>query len=181
MADKLKETQADMDPKPQDSGPRTKWMWRIFLLNLLLVGSHLGEFWPFSIFPMFSKAGQPWSRAMIVDIPLVDSYEDPSAMLWEPMDIDIHDLQAISLKEMGIDKIDFSNYVGKTKQWTPELVIGIAKMIPDRPEQGTAWLILKVHGRMDEGTVSVQGEPMVMLTMDRIILSPTLIPLENTP
>ena len=181
MADNLKDTQDGIDSKPQDSRPRTKWMWRIFLLNLLLVGSHLGEFWPFSIFPMFSKAGQPWSRAMVVEVPLSDSYSDPSAMLWEPLDINIHELQAISLDERGIDKIDFSNYVGKTERWTPEVVSGIAKMFPDRPEQGTAWLVLKVRGRMDEGTVSVQGEPMVALTADTVVLSPNLYPLEDNP
>lgn len=161
--------------------PRTKWMWGIFLLNLLLVGTHLGEFWPFSIFPMFSKAGQPWSRAMIVEVPLSDSYADPEAMLWEPMDIDIQDLKAISLDERGIDKIDFSNYVGKTERWTPSVVSGIGIMIPDRPEEGMAWLVLKVRGRMDEGVVSVQGEPMVALTADTVVLSPNLLPLEGSP
>tara|TARA_E500000178_G_scaffold200736_1_gene198576 strand:- start:87 stop:443 length:357 start_codon:yes stop_codon:yes gene_type:complete len=118
---------------------------------------------------------------MVVAVPLVDSYSDPSAMLWEPLDINIHELQAISLDERSIDKIDFSNYVGKTERWTPEVVSGIAKMFPDRPEQGTAWLVLKVRGRMDEGTVSVQGEPMVALTADTVVLSPNLYPLEDNP
>jgi hypothetical protein len=164
-------------PNAKQSRPRTTWLWRIFLLNLVLVGAHLGEFWPFSIFPMFSKAGQPWSRAMVVETPLVDSDDPSTAEQWEPIDwapkdINILDLQAISLDERGIDKIDFSNYVGKTEQWTPEVVSGIAKMIPDRPEQGKAWLVLKVRGRMDDGTVGVQGEPIVAMTADTVVLSP---------
>lgn len=118
---------------------------------------------------------------MIVEVPLSDSYADPEAMLWAPLDINIHELQAISLDEWGIDKIDFSNYVGKTERWTPEVVSGIAKMIPDRPEQGMAWLVLKVRGRMDEGSVSVLGEPMVALTTDTVALSPNLHPLEDNP
>lgn len=176
MADKVNDIPPRVDLKQTGSRPRTTWLWRIFLLNLILVGTHLGEFWPFSIFPMFSQAGQPWSRAMIVEVPLSDSYADPDTKLWEPTDIDILDLQAISLDERGIDKIDFSNYVGKTEQWTPEVVLGIAKMIPDRPEKGTAWLVLKARGRMDEGAVSVQGEPMVALTADTVVLSPNLYP-----
>lgn len=118
---------------------------------------------------------------MIVEVPLSDSYTDPEAMLWEPMDIDIHDLKAISLDKRGIDKIDFSNYVGKTERWTPSVVSGIGIMIPDRPEEGMAWLVLKVRGRMDEGVVSVQGEPMVALTADTVVLSPNLLPLEGSP
>lgn len=29
----------------------------------LLVAIHLGEFWPFSIYPMFSQTGNPWTGA----------------------------------------------------------------------------------------------------------------------
>lgn len=163
------------------SRPKTKWMWRIFLLNLVLVGFHLGEFWPFSIFPMFSKAGQPWSRAMIVEVPLNQGTLDQSPDVWEPLDINIQALQAVSLGERGIDKIDFSNYVGKTNQWTPEVVAGVGKMIPDRPDSDRAWLVLKVRGQMTDGKVTVQGEPMVALTADTVVASPRLTQNEERP
>lgn len=163
------------------SRPKTKWMWRIFLLNLVLVGFHLGEFWPFSIFPMFSKAGQPWSRAMIVEVPLNQDTLEQSPDIWEPLDINIQNLQAVSLAERGIDKIDFSNYVGKTELWTPEVVAGVSKMIPDRPNSDKVWLVLKVRGQMTDGLVTVQGDPMVALTADTVLASPTLIQKEDRP
>lgn len=31
----------------------------------LLVATHQGEFWPFSIFPMFSQAGKTWDHAIV--------------------------------------------------------------------------------------------------------------------
>jgi hypothetical protein len=163
------------------SRPKTKWLWRIFLLNLVLVGFHLGEFWPFSIFPMFSKAGQPWSRAMIVEAPLNQDTLGESPEVWEPLDINILNLQAVSLGERGIDKIDFSNYVGKTARWTPEIVAGVGKMIPDRPDSDRAWLVLKVRGQMTDGKVTVKGEPMVALTADTVVASPTLTQNEERP
>lgn len=41
---------------------------RILLVAVLLLASHAGEFWPFSILPMFSHAGVPWTRTMVRDI-----------------------------------------------------------------------------------------------------------------
>lgn len=161
--------------------PKTKWMWRIFLLNLILVGFHLGEFWPFSIFPMFSKAGQPWSRAMIVEVPQSDFVSPESGFNWDPVDIDIFTLQAVSLSDKGIDKIDFSNYVGKTVEWTPEVVAGVGKMIPDRPEPNNVWLVLNVRGSMLDGNVTVYGNPVVALTSDSVFASPLLTSLEEKP
>ena len=41
---------------------------RTLLVAALLLASHAGEFWPFSILPMFSRAGVPWTRTMVRDI-----------------------------------------------------------------------------------------------------------------
>lgn len=40
----------------------------VLLINILLVSTHRGEFWPFSIFPMFSQAGNPWSRGVVENV-----------------------------------------------------------------------------------------------------------------
>ncbi|MDX1586597.1 MAG: hypothetical protein R3222_07630, partial [Balneolaceae bacterium] len=37
----------------------------VLVVNIALVATHEGEFWPFSIFPMFSQAGNPWSRGVL--------------------------------------------------------------------------------------------------------------------
>ena len=49
------------------------------LIYALLVAPHEGEFWPLSIYPMFSQAGNPWSRAMVLDVT-----DQPDSEVWEP-------------------------------------------------------------------------------------------------
>ena len=40
-----------------------------FWISGALLATNLGEFWPFSIYPMFSKAGGEWTRAVVLEIP----------------------------------------------------------------------------------------------------------------
>ena len=42
-----------------------------FIIYGALVATHEGEYWPFSIYPMFSKAGNPWTRAIVRDVTLL--------------------------------------------------------------------------------------------------------------
>src|SRR5262245_41465505 len=39
----------------------------VSLAHALLAATHGGEFWPFSIYPMFSQAGRSWARALVVE------------------------------------------------------------------------------------------------------------------
>ena len=43
----------------------------------------LGEFWPFSIYPMFSQGGRPWVRSLVRE---VTDASDPQ--LWRPRIVD---------------------------------------------------------------------------------------------
>lgn len=49
----------------------------VLVVYALLVATHLGEFWPFSIYPMFSQAGTPWTRAVVRELP---SQTDPDTL-----------------------------------------------------------------------------------------------------
>jgi hypothetical protein len=47
----------------------------VLLVYLLISARGDGEFWPFSKFPMFSRAGRPWTRALVVEmtVPVPDA------------------------------------------------------------------------------------------------------------
>ena len=48
-------------------------MWSVIFVYALTVAVNLGEFWPFSIYPMFSQAGNPWSRSVVREVPPGDT------------------------------------------------------------------------------------------------------------
>ena len=79
----------------------------LFLVHALLVATHEGEFWPFSIYPMFSQAGNPWARAMVLDVSELEDSE-----MWEDQAYPLaSDESVVSLRTLGIDQIDYSNFV----------------------------------------------------------------------
>src|SRR5690625_7490964 len=53
---------------PQQASKALKILGVLFLVHAILVSTHEGEFWPFSIYTMFSQAGNPWERAMVLDV-----------------------------------------------------------------------------------------------------------------
>jgi hypothetical protein len=53
----------------QDASRRFKFLGIGLLLVYFLISRFGdGEFWPFSKFPMFSRAGRPWTRALVVEL-----------------------------------------------------------------------------------------------------------------
>jgi hypothetical protein len=54
---------------PIDASRRFKLLaLGILLLYALVIARGDGEFWPFSKFPMFARAGRPWTRALVVEL-----------------------------------------------------------------------------------------------------------------
>lgn len=82
----------------------------------VLVATHDGEFWPFSIFPMFSSAGQPWTRALVRDVP----YDASDTLLWAPRTLETLPGRAVTLDEVGVSQNDLSVFLERTHFWTPE-------------------------------------------------------------
>lgn len=82
----------------------------------VLVASHEGEFYPFSIYPMFSQAGRTWTKVVVRDVS--DTPVDPAGC---------HDPgrlpgQAVALADHGIWVDDVANFVERTPSWTPERI-----------------------------------------------------------
>ncbi len=146
-------------------------MWTL-LINILLVATHLGEFWPFSIFPMFSQAGKEWSRGV------VEQVEDSSrADLWETKSISEIENRILPLKDYGIHEIDFANFITKTKVWNEKRLNGMRSTFQIDQYPGEMWLATRVRGYMDErDSVVIEAIPMFLFTADTTIKNPHLFP-----
>lgn len=143
-----------------------------FLVYGVLVATHRGEFWPFSIYPMFSQAGNPWSRAVVRDVSEAD--RPPP---WTPSSRRNLPGRPFALQSLRISNIDLSNFVSKTDTWTPQRVDGLRSQFSDHLADHTL-LVMRVNGRMREGRDSVVVEyvPYVYLHADSSALHPKLRP-----
>lgn len=139
------------------------------LVYALLVATHEGEFWPFSIYPMFSQAGQPWSRAVVRDV------SGAEAVAWDTLaSRDALPGRPFPLAEHGIDPIDLANYVSKSATWDDARVSGLRTMFYDHvPERDL--LVMRVNGRLVGGdSVAVTFVPYVLVRADTAATNPLL-------
>ena len=141
-----------------------------FLIYALLVATHLGEFWPFSIYPMFSKAGNPWSRAIVLD-----ATESTPLESWEQVDAGSLPGIPVALTDYGVDPIDLANFVSKTETWDDDRVEGLRTMFKADELGERHLLVMRARGEMDgEDSVLVYFEPYVLLHQSGATLNPEL-------
>lgn len=140
----------------------------VLLINIVLVSTHKGEFWPFSIFPMFSQAGQPWSRGVIENV------QDTSrADLWKTKSIGKIENRILPLENYGIHEIDFANYISKTKIWTDKEINGLRSTFQIDRHPGQMWIPTRVTGYInEEDSVVIQAIPMFLFTADTTYKKP---------
>lgn len=162
-----------------------------FVLTAILLATHLGEFWPFSIYPMFSKAGEPWTRALIVERGIDELPDGWAACLdmigdadeascgWPDEPFHPEHAVALSAAAMGVDPIDFANFVSKTRLWTRESAEAILTMTGGGPADDRVWFVYKVKGRIDPAgrgrgrdAFLLHMEPTVVFTKDGMLIRP---------
>ncbi len=144
----------------------------VFVVYGILVASHKGEFWPFSIYPMFSKAGQPWTRAIVRDVS-----NTPDDVRWQTTQLDSIRGDAVALRTTGVDQIDFSNFVSKTDNWTEKRKQALITMFDPSNIGDETWMIHKVNGRLiGKDSVTVEAVPFLMVTRDSVFTNPALPP-----
>ena len=142
----------------------------VFIINSILVAFHKGEFWPMSVYPMFSKAGQPWTRALVHDYTQV-----PDSTLWELRTYDNLPGNNVSVRAMGVDQIDYSNFVSKTKRWNHERVQALRFMLGENEFKEKDLMIMKVNGRLiGEDSVGVEIVPYLLFKSDTTLFNPNL-------
>lgn len=147
-----------------------KVLLSVLLVNILLVSTHLGEFWPFSIFPMFSKAGNPWSRGLVQQ---VDSVRDPG--IWQTKSLDEVENHVVSLDSIGVDAIDYANFVSKTSEWTPQRIQALRDLLQIDSYPNAKWMATRVKGYLTEDdSVIVEAIPLFLVTVDSTYSNPNL-------
>ncbi len=147
----------------------------VLVINVILVATHEGEFWPFSIFPMFSQAGNPWTRAMVQQV-------DDRQMedLWSVRPLHEVSDRAVAIEDYGVDQIDYSNFISKTTDWNQKRIQSLRTYldIDNLPEQ--KWLITKVDGYLTEAdSVIVEATPLFLFTSDSTFKNPNIFEQSN--
>lgn len=138
------------------------------LVYAVLVATHLGEFWPFSIYPMFSQAGNPWTRAVVREVP--ESAQNAS---WDATPFTDLPGQAFSMVPRGISQNDVSNYVSKTSAWTPERLRGLRSLFEANYDFEQSLLIYKVRGSLQGDSVAISATPVMMMQRDTTRFNPS--------
>ena len=139
------------------------------LVYALLVVTHLGEFYPFSIYPMFSRGGHPWSRALVRDVTNVQDLSSWSVVTQEELPGEPY-----PLVPNGIDQIDFANFVSKTETWDGDRVAGLERMFYDQLA-GRRLLVMRANGHIDDDdVVRVEFVPYALLESSGAVINPAL-------
>ncbi|MEX2639242.1 MAG: hypothetical protein WD266_01055 [Balneolales bacterium] len=140
------------------------------LIYALLVATHLGEFWPFSIYPMFSQGANPWTRSLVRDYSGVADHQK-----WTITDIDQVDGEPVALSRLGVDQIDLSNFISKTENWDHNRLHALRTMFGEDVIAKRDLMIIKANGLIQENDeISVEIIPFILLTADSTYLNPGL-------
>lgn len=145
-----------------------KILGALFIAMALLVSTHLGEFWPFSIYPMFSRAGKPWSRAIVRDIS-----NEPESTIWRSTLLEDIPGDSFALRDHGIEGPDVANFVVKNRNWSAEGQEAFRKIFLDFLSD-RALMLYRVDGRAEGERVTVRATPVLFMTSDTTMVNPTL-------
>lgn len=124
-----------------------------------LVASHRGEFWPFSSFPMFAKAGRVWTRATVRDVG-----DDVHGVRWS--DVEQRELpgRPFPLGAASVDQNDLSALISSGG----DRLDGARRSVLERwfrDVRGDRHLVIyAVRGSLDDdGRVQVRYRPVARL------------------
>lgn len=142
----------------------------ILVIYAALVASHEGEFWPFSIYPMFSQAGNPWTRAIVLDVS-----ETPDEEMWNSQPLSELNADPVPIGSIGVDQIDYSNFISKTTNWTESRRNALRSMFGPENIGNGRWMASKAHGQLvAEDSVVIVIQPFLLVTADSVYMNPQL-------
>ncbi len=139
----------------------------LFPVVLVLLATHLGEFWPFSIYPMFSRAGRPFTRSVVRELAPGEEYR--AGAYAEP------ELpgKPFGVVPAGISQNDVANFVSKTAQWTPERAGGLQHLFGDHLRGDRRLLVFAARGELVGDRARVEFTPIIELTAaESIVVRP---------
>lgn len=116
----------------------------------LAVLPHHGEFWPFSIYPMFARAGRPWTNALMLE---VSGPQDPG-----PWRLDRLPGRVYPTTLAGVSAMDLSQLVKLTSEWTDERVRLLRKLFAPALAEGRTLMLVRADGHwVHEAEVELTG------------------------
>lgn len=119
---------------------------------------------------MFSKAGQPWTRALVQDI--TDTSDN---LKWQTINFNELGETTVALQDYGIDAIDFANFVSKTDSWNWKRRQALQKMFGAKQIRDRKLMVMKVSGRLvGEDSVALTATPLMLVTADTVFGDPNL-------
>jgi hypothetical protein len=148
-----------------------KILYTVLAIYAVLVATHLGEFWPFSIYPMFSQAGNEWSRSLVHEVDPDIEVTDWNALLREDLPGNV-----FALDNIGLNQNDLANLISKNEDWSPRRMQSIRHFFGSHlDEKGFA--VYRVRGRFadeDSNEVIIEFTPYFYLLPDTTKLNPKL-------
>lgn len=148
-----------------------KILLSVFIVFGILVAPHEGEFWPFSIFPMFSQAGNEWTRA---HVRLID--QDAESITWEAQALENLDGVVLAMDSVDVNTNDVSNFVSKTRVWDDTALENLRNLIGNITTEQHV-LVYRVRGRLDgdnRDAVVIDFLPYILFTPEGTITHPNI-------
>jgi hypothetical protein len=135
----------------------------------LAVLPHRGEFWPFSIYPMFARAGRPWTNALVVEV-------DPHARRdWGPWTLQNLPGRVYPTQPVGVSAADVSQLVKLTASWTDEKIGLTRRLFHAALAEGRTLMIVRSDGRLTRDLeVAVDLAGVLLIGPDGHELNPGL-------
>lgn len=140
----------------------------VLVVYALLVATHRGEFWPFSIYPMFSQAGTPWTRSLVHEVPNDTSFS------WTTRRLGNLPGKPFPVAPRGINQNDIANYVSKTDTWTKKRLRGLRSIFDASYDFRSPLLVMRVRGTLVDDSVSVTATPLILFSDEATHLHPSL-------
>jgi hypothetical protein len=151
------------------------WIAAVLALAIPLLATHHGEFWPLSIYPMFSSAGKPWTRSLARDVTGVSEAELWSARTF-PEDLPG---KPVLMHTLGVSQNDFSLMMKDTKVWDADAEQRLRKFFGEYLTSHDV-LVFRVTGTLGQnghgGSMQLSTQPFVWLTRERTVFNPHLPP-----
>ena len=144
------------DPERSYRRAKRAVLWTIGVCGFLLA-THLGEFWPFSIYPMFSRAGRPFTRSVVREV-------GPDVRVGQgPYGLDALPGKPFPLAPVGIAQNDIANFVSKTAEWTPERKQAMQHVFAEHT-QDRRLVVFAARGAPAAAGVEVTYRPIIELS-----------------
>jgi hypothetical protein len=133
---------------------------------VILVAPHEGEFWPFSIFPMFSQGGNIWTRALVVEYEAV-----PDSARWQTVDVDSLPGPLFPLQDIAVNQNDIANFVQKNRDWGERRMRSLVKLFGDSLATHDL-MVLRVSPVVTPQSVRLEAQPYLLITADSVLRNP---------